>query len=63
VGFHKQLDGDAGLLDRASQRADCEFPVHRDDTAFVSAAEDNMTAFLAHHGETQSFEVLNGILA
>jgi hypothetical protein len=43
------------------EHAACEFPVHWDYTAFVTAAENHMTTLLANNGESQNFESPNGI--
>ena len=63
VGFHKQFNRDAGLLDRALQRAYGEFLMHWNYTASLSPAENDVAAFLASNNETEHFERLNGILA
>jgi hypothetical protein len=49
------------LLDRAPERTEREFTVHRDYTASFSTTKNDVAAFLANYGKSQSFESLDGI--
>ncbi len=62
IGFCKQLNGYAGLLDSAPERACGEFLMHWNHTSSFSTPEDNMAAFLANDHESEHLERLDGIL-